>query len=177
MADVNSNTFKLVLIGDGGSGKTTFIKRHQTGEFEKKYIPTLGVEVSQQTFKTGTDEIVLNFFDTAGQEKLGGLRDGYYLKADCAIIMFDVTSMISFKNVESWYNDIIKACGPIPIVLCGNKMDIPHKKVPNRNIIELMKKYSLTYFEISAKSNYNYEKPFLYLLRILLNNPNLQIIN
>ena len=38
-------TFKLVLVGDGGVGKTTFVKRHLTGEFEKKYVATLGVEV------------------------------------------------------------------------------------------------------------------------------------
>lgn len=38
--------FKLLLVGDGGVGKTTLVKRHLTGEFEKKYIPTLGVEVA-----------------------------------------------------------------------------------------------------------------------------------
>ena len=37
---------RLVLVGDGGVGKTTLVKRHLTGEFEKKYIPTLGVEVT-----------------------------------------------------------------------------------------------------------------------------------
>lgn len=66
--------FKVVLVGDGGVGKTTFIKRHISGEFEKKYIATQGVEVSSITFSTNHGPIRLNLWDTAGQEKLGGLR-------------------------------------------------------------------------------------------------------
>ena len=69
--------YKLVLVGDGGVGKTTFVKRHLTGEFEKKYIATLGVVVHPMVFHTNHGPIRLNVWDTAGQEKLGGLRDGY----------------------------------------------------------------------------------------------------
>ena len=70
-------TFKLVLVGDGGVGKTTFVKRHLTGEFEKKYVATLGVEVHPLEFSTNLGQIIFNVWDTAGQEKFGGLRDGY----------------------------------------------------------------------------------------------------
>ena len=69
-----------VLCGDGGTGKTTFVKRHETGEFEKKYVATLGVEVHPLPFYTNYGLIVFNVWDTAGQEKFGGLRDGYYIQ-------------------------------------------------------------------------------------------------
>lgn len=75
-------TFKCVLVGDGGTGKTTFVKRHLTGEFEKKYVATLGVEVHPLVFHTTRGVIRFNVWDTAGQEKFGGLRDGYYIQVN-----------------------------------------------------------------------------------------------
>jgi len=69
--------FKLVLVGDGGVGKTTFVKRHVSGEFEKKYVPTLGAEVNPMPWTTNRGKLLFNVWDTAGQEKYAGLRDGY----------------------------------------------------------------------------------------------------
>ncbi len=79
-AEQEMPTFKLVLVGDGGVGKTTFVKRHLTGEFEKKYVATLGVEVHPLVFHTNRGPLRFNVWDTAGQEKFGGLRDGYYIQ-------------------------------------------------------------------------------------------------
>lgn len=160
-------TFKLVLVGDGGVGKTTFVKRHLTGEFEKKYIATIGVEVHPLRFNTNAGEVCFNVWDTAGQEKFGGLRDGYYIKGNCAIIMFDVTSRVTYKNVPSWHKDLVRVCEGIPIVLCGNKVDIKDRKVKPKQITFHRKK-NLQYYEISAKSNYQFERPFLYLGRKLI---------
>jgi GTP-binding nuclear protein Ran len=168
-------TFKLILVGDGGTGKTTFVKRHLTGEFEKKYVATLGVEVHPLTFHTNLGPICFNCWDTAGQEKFGGLRDGYYIQGNAAIIMFDVTSRITYKNVPNWHRDLVRVCENIPIVLCGNKVDIKDRKVKAKNIT-FHRKRNLQYYDISAKSNYNFEKPFLYLARKLVGDSNLTFV-
>jgi len=167
--------FKLVLVGDGGVGKTTFVKRHLTGEFEKKYIATQGVEVSSLTFFTNYGPIKFNIWDTAGQEKLGGLREGYYIGADCAIVMFDVTSRITYKNVPKWYKDLTRICENVPMVLVGNKVDAKDRKVKARQIT-FHRKRNLQYYDVSAKSNYQFEKPFLFLMKRLVNDANLDLV-
>jgi len=175
MAAPTGPEFKLVLCGDGGVGKTTLVKRHLTGEFEKKYIPTLGVEVHPLKFTTNCGPLCFNVWDTAGQEKFGGLRDGYYIQGQCAIIMFDVTSRITYKNVPNWHRDIVRVCENIPIVLVGNKVDVKDRQVKAKNI-QFHRKRNLQYYDLSARSNYNFEKPFLWLARRLTNQGNLQFV-
>ena len=111
-----SPKFKPVLVGDGGTGKTTFMKRHLTGEFEK-YVATLNVEVHPLVFHTNRGLIKFNVWYTAGQEKFGGLRDGYYIEAQCAVIMFDITARVTYKNVPNWHRDLVRMRENIPIVL------------------------------------------------------------
>ncbi|KAJ6251591.1 gtp-binding nuclear protein ran [Anaeramoeba flamelloides] len=168
----NAHTFKIVLVGDGGVGKTTFVKRHLTGEFRKEYIATVGVEVHPLVFYTNRGPICFNVWDTAGQERFGGLRDGYYIGGHAAIVMFDVTSRDTYKNVSVWYRDIVRVCETIPMVLVGNKCDIKDRKVRAKQIIFHRRK-NIPYYDISAKSNYNFEKPFIYLARRLMNDNNL----
>merc|ERR1719498_228519 len=167
--------FKLVLVGDGGTGKTTFVKRHLTGEFENRYIATLGVQVHPMAFFTNHGQIRFNVWDTAGQEKLGGLRDGYYIGGHCGIIIFDVCSRITYSNVPKWYKDLTRVCENIPIVLVGNKVDVKDRKVKAKQITFHRKK-NLQYYDISAKSNYQFEKPFVWLLRRLTNEANLNLV-
>ncbi|XP_037066356.1 GTP-binding nuclear protein Ran-like [Peromyscus leucopus] len=166
--------FKLVLVGDGGTGKTKFVKRHLTGEFEKKYIATLGVEVHPLVFHTNRGPIMFNVWDTAGQ-KFGGLRDGYCIQAQCATVMFDVPSGVTSKNVPNWNRDLVRVCENIPIVLCGNKVDIKDRKVKAKSVVFHRRK-NLQYYDISAKSNYNFEKPLLGLARKLIGDPNLEFV-
>jgi GTP-binding nuclear protein Ran len=156
-------SFKCVLMGDGGVGKSTFVKKHLTGQFETEYIPTLGVEVRPLVFNTSKGPLRFNIWDTAGQKQFGGLRDGYYIGAHCAIIMFDVTSTSSYEHVSDWYHDLDHVCDQIPVVLVGNKCDLIHHMDHYKHY-----KTNLLCHEISSKSDYHFGKPFLMLARQLL---------
>lgn len=107
--------------------------------------------------------------------------------------MFDVTSRITYKNVPNWHRDLERVCESIPIVLCGNKVDVKVRplvilslntiffdapwltrtpKFQDRKVktasVTFHRKKNLQYIEISAKSNYNFERPFLWLARKLV---------
>ncbi|KAI3848711.1 hypothetical protein MKX03_025085 [Papaver bracteatum] len=174
--DVNYPSFKLVIVGDGGTGKTTFVKRHRTGEFQKKYEPTIGVEVSPLDFRTDYGPISFTVrILLARRCPVGLAMISCNIHGQCAIIMFDVTARLTYNNVPEWHKDLCRACEGIPIVLCGNKVDLKNRQVKAKQV-NFHRNMNLQYYEISAKSNYNFEKPFVYLARKLAGVPNLHFV-
>ena len=138
----SNKTLKILIIGDGGVGKTTLcskLKKLFGEEEEKSYITTAKIDVNHIRFrvKNHNDGKVIttvdaSIWDTAGQEKFGGLRDAMFLGTDYCFILYSVTDMISCKNVASWYRDINRCCIDCKIVLVGNKIDCLDVKVKVR---------------------------------------------
>lgn len=89
--------------------------------------------------------------------------------------MFDVTSRITYKNVPNWHRDIVRVCDNIPMVLCGNKADVKERQVKAAHI-QFHRKRNLQYYDLSARSNFNFERPFLWLARRLTNQPQLVFV-
>jgi len=92
---------KITLIGDGGTGKTTALKYFLSNVLEEKYEPTIGVEVVEHS--------TFNFWDCAGIENNGGLRDGYYIGSDVFIIFCSCSDKNSIKNIHRWRRDALRA--------------------------------------------------------------------
>jgi len=152
---------KIIVVGEGGVGKTSFIRRHTTGEFKPQYVATNGMETTPYPEK---EIYPFVFWDCAGQKQFEGLREGYYIGADAAILMFDVTFTSTYKNLEKRYRDIRRVCGNIPIVLVGNKTDMKQQCKIWSHAVDF---HGLQYYPISSKSNSNFELPLKYLLKKL----------
>ena len=169
-------TFKICIIGGPQTGKTTFIQRFTTGQFENLYIPTVGVKVGQINFQSNLGTYLLNIWDIAGEQKIEAVRDGYFHGADAAIAFYTSGNIEETNKLVADFGNI---CPNAPIINVWNKSDlrdewnfVEQTFINNSNTIKQGNR--LTY-QVSAKSNYNFEKPYLALLRILMDNPQLSI--
>jgi len=170
MSSSGTPTFNILLVGDAGVGKTAFVSRHYTGEFVKSYIETEFVKNTHLPMYTTMCKIVFSVWDFAGS--LDRENTVQYSEIDAAIIMFDVTSRETYKSVSGWYKSIRKFYPEIPVVTCGSKVDCKDRKVKPADISLYLKQHT-QYYDISAKSNYNFEKPFLYIARHLMDDRNI----
>lgn len=151
--------YNLALVGPNRAGKTVFVNRHAyPGEFTSEYVQSVDDNITDISFVTNRgDTIVFIVYTIPGQD-----TPNYYNK-DCAIIMFDTQSPLSFLKASSEVRRI-KSQGNMPFVVCGNKSDLP-KKVPVGD-----------YIEMSVKTTYNYRKPFLVIARRMLNDSKLEFL-
>ncbi|CAM6007358.1 unnamed protein product [Sphagnum balticum] len=174
--------FKLITVVDPG---TCSLKRNLSAcwsaEFQKDFChdyyiaPTTAVEVHTLHFLTNSGRrIQFDCWHTnSGQESPRGLRDGYFIGAHCAMIIIDLNARLTDKYLRKLYHDLLKVCEDIPVVLCGiNNMDMNNREVKVKQVT-FQRGRPLPYYEISAESNYNFEKPFRYLARELVGDANL----
>ena len=168
--------FSLVLVGDVGVGKTTFMFRLLTEEFQKSYIPTRGVQNYSLRLDTTCGPVVFNVRDFAGaSEANDGSKPGYYL-GQCAIIMYDMRSPHTFESLRVWHRDVLAACGNIPVVLVGNKMDVRDVHFVKESEIQAYRERGLQHCEISVRTASNIYKPLLWLARRLTGHSNLEFV-
>lgn len=166
---------KILIIGDGGVGKSTYVRQINTGKFKSKYDTTIGLEPHPLTLLTSAGEKDIIILDTAGQEKFGNLRQEIYKDTQAAFIMFDLTSRITYVNVQKWHRDITDAMGEdFPIVIVGNKLDM-ERKVKSK-LITFPKKKGIPYVEISVKDSKDLDKPFNYILQKLYEDESIQCL-
>ncbi|XP_037910114.1 ras-related protein Rab-38 isoform X2 [Hermetia illucens] len=171
--------YKILVIGELGAGKTSFIKRYVHQFFSANYRATIGVDFALKVLHWDPNTIVrLQLWDIAGQERFGNMTRVYYKEAVGAFIVFDVTRSGTFDAVSKWKEDLdakvqLPGGGPIPCILLANKCDQEKQGIVTN--IEKMDEYVKVngfsgWFETSAKENVNIEESARALVnQILLN--------
>lgn len=143
----------FILLGDSGCGKSTYITRMKTGEFTKRFHPTNGFNEVEVNNTRIIEYGGASKFDTADlQARLD--------EVDAVILMFDLTSRLSYHNLAYWKKQI----GDKPYVVIGNKSDVVNnRKVTPRQIALDSQMNTFEYYDLSAKTLYNQDKPFVAL--------------
>lgn len=159
--------FKIVLIGDCGTGKTCVVQRFKNGTFLERHGNTIGVDFSMKTVMVDGKKVKLQIWDTAGQERFRTITQSYYRSANGVIIVYDITKRSSFLSVGKWVEEVRRYSGSsILVALVGNKADLDTLREVEFEEAEAMCQYMpevLFVLEASAKENSNIEEAFLCL--------------
>ena len=161
---------KIMLLGDSTVGKTSILRRYCKNEFSNKYATTIGIDFQFKNMIKFDKRIRLQIWDTAGQERYKVVAKNYFNSSDGFVILYDITNKESFQNVTSWIsqiNDI--ASKAVKFILFGNKNDLEESRIVKKNEGENMaKKYSMLFYETSAKTGENINEGFDFLVNEIL---------
>eukprot|EP01010_Urceolus_cornutus_P000961 NODE_1474_length_893_cov_276.994076_g1141_i0.p2 GENE.NODE_1474_length_893_cov_276.994076_g1141_i0~~NODE_1474_length_893_cov_276.994076_g1141_i0.p2 ORF type:complete len:207 (+),score=38.05 NODE_1474_length_893_cov_276.994076_g1141_i0:67-687(+) len=170
--------YKVLVVGEGGAGKTCIIRRYVHNIFQMSTKATIGVDFALKVLNWDKlKNITLQIWDIAGQERYGQMTRVYYQAAVGALVVYDVSRSDTFDAVAKWKQDIdnkvfLPDHSHIPCVLVANKCDLP--AVPQRTKEELdhfCEEHGFAgWFETSSKENINIEKSFKFLVEKILEN-------
>jgi len=162
--ELETDKFKVIMVGDSEVGKTVFVKRWTLDKFLDTYKMTASANISNKTFHVEGENIEFEIWDLAGQESL--LISNYFFGASGALLLFDKNNEESLERLEEWHTKIRELSGKVPILLVGNKLDLIEE--PSKKGEKFAKKNDMLYIETSVKTGLNVSKAFETLAKVML---------
>lgn len=174
MADKETPVFKVILMGDSKTGKTTYI-RSLTKHFSFKYYPTIHTEITTIKQNTNKGHLQFNIWDSNGDTPHTALLDHYLMYSDAALIFFNVNRRNRYYNLARMDSEIIKCCNRIPTVFCANKIDFAKLYVQKQLPAKYIEPHDNNrYMQMSFLRSYNTKEPLKWIARKLLKEPDLE---
>ncbi|XP_072238158.1 uncharacterized protein rab44 isoform X2 [Leuresthes tenuis] len=148
--------YDVVMVGDSCVGKTSFMKRAQSGKFSLDIPASVGLDSCIWTVVVEGKPVVLQLWDTAGQERFRSITRQIFHKARAFLLMYDITSTQSFSAISYWANSIQEAAAEnVTVLLLGNKSDHEQRQVKTQQGEILAKEYNFEFMECSAATGEN----------------------
>ena len=168
-------SFKMIVIGDAGVGKSCLTNRASKNKYTSDYSPTVGFEFL--TFATNVDGklVKLQIWDTCGQEVYRSLITNFYRNASLAMLVYAINSRDSFLHINQWLKEVrIQSHPDVKIILIGNKKDLENERnVTYEEAQRFKEENQILYFEeTSAKTGINAKEVFTEAAKILLKEHN-----
>ena len=154
--------FKLLIIGDSGVGKSCLLQRFADDRYTDIFISTIGVDFKIRTIIIDSLKVKLQIWDSAGSEKFRVITSSYYRGAHGIIVVFDVTSQVSFDHVQTWLKEINKfAIETVELLLVGTKTDLAELRIiPKSDAQAFADLKQIPYVETSSKSDLGVKEAF-----------------
>ena len=162
-----STLYKLVIVGDGGVGKSALTIQLTQNHFVHEYDPTIENSYRKQVEIDG-ETCMLDILDTAGQEEYSAMRDQYIRTGLGFLIVYSVASRSSFEAVTNFRDQVLRVKDEdhYPMIILGNKCDLENEReVPVAEGRELAKQLGAPFLETSAKARINVEEAFYEVVR------------
>ena len=159
----DENIYKVLLLGDTTVGKTCFLLKYTDKTFQEVHMSTIGLDYRLKSMKLKSGKNVkLQIWDTAGQDRFRAITKNYYKSANGIILIYDVTSLVTYENVKAWISQIREEAPPnVVIFIAGNKIDMEEeRKVNTEDGKRLADEYGFPFYETSAKEDININETF-----------------
>lgn len=156
--------FKVLLLGEAAVGKTCILIRYTDNSFSTEQITTLGVDLKKKNMVIDGSKIILQLWDTAGQDRYAAVTKQFFKGAHAIILVYSIIDLHTFDKVQDWISQIDQSIGNnIVKVLVGNKSDLEEeRKVLKEEGEKLAQENSFKFFESSAFMNQNIQEVFDY---------------
>lgn len=167
---------KILIIGESGVGKSSFLLRFTDDTFDTQQITTVGVDFRVKLINIDGISVKLTLWDTAGQERFRTLTPSYYRNTQGAILVYDVCDRQSFLRLNAWNDELETFTTNTNIVkmLVGNKIDKKgQREVSREEGLIFARKYSMLFIEASAKTKEGVQYAFEELVQKILQTPGL----
>ena len=166
-------TFKIIIFGDAGCGKTTLTQRFLTNLFVSDQTMTIGVDFEVKSLSVDEQKVKLQIWDFGGEERFRFLLPTYVRGARGGLFLYDITNYSSIAHIDDWLSVIrkeIRAEDIFPIIVVGSKVDlVENREVSSADGIKIARSRNVNGFiETSSKTGENVEKSFEALTRLML---------